>query len=362
MPYPAGVTPPVTQRRNMTPEEIAALWNEPGITPTLPPLNPMDLAMLGLSGPAESAGLPPTLLQMVRYKRPGVSALAQEAAAAYHQTPRVDPIGAKNTVFHETSPESVERILGAGEIVPDPGQLADSGLRSWQEYTKLRPLEREAQIPTAYLDQAKQLAQQRGIAPGKIKGAYERTSGRESGSVKGGDFGWFLRDLFGEGTDAALAQFGYRQTPEDYAQVRGVSVSRVPRVASKATRAASFVIDPEKMGPSRPFTEPDYQKTKELQNSWFTGEVPMNQQFEFENRTYDTAIPRDAIRELWLDKAAIGADPLYWGSGAERPHDIAERMREIAKQYGIPVREFESGREMHAGRATLSDMAKRKKK
>ncbi len=77
----------------MTPEEVAALYSqEQGITPTLPPLNPMDLAMLGLSGPVESAGLPPTLLQMVRYKKPGVSALAQEAAAAYHQRPVNDPI------------------------------------------------------------------------------------------------------------------------------------------------------------------------------------------------------------------------------------------------------------------------------
>jgi hypothetical protein len=272
----------------MTPEEIAALYSqEQGITPTLPPLNPMDLAMLGLSGPAEDTGLPPTLLQMVRYRKPGVSALAQEAAAAYHQKPRVDPIGSRATVFHATSPESAAEILRAGEIVPDAGLLDKWGLKKWNE---ARPLTAKA----------------------------------------------------------------YPGMP------LGVSVSRVPRVASKGTRAVSFVIDPEKMPPSRPFAEPDFGKT--LENAWEEypgqlGDSAMNPRFEFEDRTYNTAIPTSAVREMWVDKSALPA----WKFLSSLEDQPLEQLQGLSRQYGIPMREFESGREMHAGRATLGSMAKKKR-
>jgi len=61
-----GSVPQTGERRNLTPAEVELLWQEPGIQPTLPPLNPMDLAMLGLSGPEQDAGIPLSMLAAVR--------------------------------------------------------------------------------------------------------------------------------------------------------------------------------------------------------------------------------------------------------------------------------------------------------
>lgn len=343
----AGVTPPVQPRRQMTPEEIAALWGEPGAQPTLPPMSVADLVMLGLSGPAQDAGLPPTLLQMVRYKRPGVSTLAREAAEAYHARPRVDPIAAKNRVFHATDAEAVDEILRGGEIVPDPQLLVKQGAADWAA--------------------AKQ---------------------REKGT-------WRPPNTY---------------TPNPGAW-RGVSVSRVPRVASKGEKAVSFVIDPEKIGPTRPFVEEGYGKTRSAKydlydlpdpavdqleqieaqmgeamqaedwGSWnrlraewqslqdhFKGQLPErvpNSRFEFEDRTFDTSIPRKAIKELWVDKEALAEKPGYDRFGARMtPEDRLDALRYWADEYGLPYREFPSGLEMHSARAgmSLSDLAKRKRK
>lgn len=249
-----GSVPQTGERRDMSPQEIDALWGEQGIQPVLtPPMSLKDLAMEPAYSFLTEAELPPALLQTVRYKRPGVSALARQAAELYHRTPRVDPIGRKATVFHATDPLYVENILQSGKIAP--GNISDDP---------------------------------------------------------------------------------------------GVSVSRVPRVASKGTRAVSFVIDPEKMPPSRPYAEEGYAKTHGDDNV-------MSPRFEFEDRTYNQPIPTSAVREMWVDRSAL---PTWELTGPREP--ALQRIRALSEQYGIPLREFKTGREMHRGR--LSDLAKKKRK
>lgn len=87
-----GNVPQTGEQRRMSPGEIEALFSEQGIQPALPPLSLMDMAMLAASGPEQDAGIPLTALAAVRYKKPGVSALAREAAEAYHARPVNDPL------------------------------------------------------------------------------------------------------------------------------------------------------------------------------------------------------------------------------------------------------------------------------
>lgn len=261
-PYPTLsqlTTPP---RRQMSPEEISALWaqGQQGMQPAYP-VSLADLATEGIGSFLDEADvskylLPAALLGLVRYKKPGVSAAAREAAEQYHRMPVSDPIQARDTVFHATDPQFIEPILKHGAIVP------------W---------------------------------------------------LKSEDM--------------------------------GVSVSRVPRISSKGTKAVSFVIDPEKMPPSRPFTEPGYKKTfGDQAASWQVdeyGKSRMNPQFEFEDRTFERPIPTSAVREIWLDVPAYFQRFL---PGTDREVKL-QTLRELVSQHGLPLREFSSGREMHSGRA-----------
>jgi len=364
-----GSVPQTGERRNMSPQEIDALWSEQGITPTLPPLNAMDLAMLGLSGPAESTGLPPTLLQLVRYKKPGVSTLAREAAAAYHQTPRVDPIGAKNTVFHATDSSALEAILKAGEIVPNPVEMQNYGLDTWDQYKQLKPLGTDKAVPGALVDKVEKMAGALGKVDPEIQQRLRRIDWDhiwKDPSHTGESFWGFMLDMFGPNDSRqALAELGYRE-PDTLTSKRalergGVSVSRVPRVASKGTKSISFVLDPEKMPPMRPYAESSYEKTL-YPSPWAVdeyGKARMNPSFEFEDRTYNQAIPLSAAREMWVDKSAIPSWPDPNRPGVDRR---IEALQNLAAEHGLPLRVFETGREMHAGRATLSNMAKKKRK
>jgi hypothetical protein len=246
--------------------------------------------------------LPATLLGLVRYKRPGVSAAAREAAERYHRAPVTDPIRARDTVFHATDPNAAESILRQGEIVPWPSRMPppeSSGQYRWED---------------------------------------------------------FLRDEAAGKADEFSAHPGYQAMIAD----RGVSVSRVPRAASKETRAVSLVIDRSKMPPSRPFAERAYRKT--LGNApWQVDEYHkprMNPVFEFEDRTLNKAIPKEAIREIWVDKSALPT-PLASDTAAfiesflgpsPRPRTSMQTLRDLASQYGLLLREFETGREMHSGR------------
>lgn len=260
--------------RQMTPEEQQMLWSQgqQGMQPQVAPMSLLDLAMEGVGSFLDEADvakylLPASLLGMVRYKRPGVSAAARETAEAYHQKPVNDRIQARDTVFHATNPQALESILKEGEIVP-----------------------------SAYAD-----------------------------------------------TD------------------RGVSVSRVPRVMSSVTEKSGFsahgpvslVIDPAKAPPMRPYAEPVYGKTvpAPLRNE----RRKMNPYFEFESRTYGQPVPKEAIREIWLDRADIGeADALVAADlqryGMERGRTLLDLIRSLAEQHSLPLREFETGREMLSGR------------
>jgi hypothetical protein len=52
------------------------------------------------------------------------------------------------------------------------------------------------------------------------------------------------------------------QSPGPSNPETGVSVSRVPRISPKSSKAISFVLDPNEVPPMRPLAEPGYQKTK----------------------------------------------------------------------------------------------------
>lgn len=132
----------------------------------------------------------------------------------------------------------------------------------------------------------------------------------------------------------------------------GVSVSRVPRVASKADKAVTFAIDRSKMPPSRPFAEAGYGKTlqRDLYEPTPEGiyqkmgqDVMPNPHFEFEQRTYNQPIPLSAVREALID-----ADAFKGGLGGWTPEETIGP--ELARA-GIPMRTVPSGRALHAERA-----------
>lgn len=174
----------------------------------------------------------------------------------------------------------------------------------------------------------------------------------------------------------------------------GVSMSRIPRVASKGSKAISFVLDPKELGASRPYTEPVYEKTTEYPRMGWAGlgEIAqpssMNSKFEFENRTYGTPVnlqspqvpgaigagPSKAIKGVLVDKSAltklIEANPSkYWPDGIpEPPLKNANNIRGLVNYHlgeiekatqakGIPFRAVENGREMTSYRARFSKMA-----
>jgi len=65
-----GSVPQTGERRNMSPREIRSLYSEQGIQPTLPPTSLLDMAMLATSGPEQDAGIPLSLLGMVKAAHP----------------------------------------------------------------------------------------------------------------------------------------------------------------------------------------------------------------------------------------------------------------------------------------------------
>lgn len=83
----------------MTPEEWAALQAQgsQGMQPQVAPMSLADLAMEGVGAFLDEADvskylLPATLLGLVRYKKPGVSASARQTAENYHRRPVNDPL------------------------------------------------------------------------------------------------------------------------------------------------------------------------------------------------------------------------------------------------------------------------------
>jgi hypothetical protein len=199
----------------------------------------------------------------------------------------------------------------------------------------------------------------------------------------------------------------------------GVSVSRVPRVASKGDKSISLVLDPDQIPDSRPFTEPDYQKSINrmqrptdpgsqtlTQKAWVLSngaqvqnlnkadqfnaymdylkglpEAPKvsipNNRFEFENRTYNTPVGLQAVKGVVVDKRAlkdaIDRDPTkHWPPNIPQPaissgvlsdpqlnaltdYHIGQ-IQQAAQSKGIPVRVAENGRDLHSYRAGFSRM------
>jgi len=171
-------------------------------------------------------------------------------------------------------------------------------------------------------------------------------------------------------------EMGFEKVPDN--RLAGVSVSRVPRVASKANKAVTFVIDPGEAPRLRPFAEPDYGKTRRRWPFGGNGKQPFeerNPHFEFEDRTFNEPVPLSAAKGVIVDREALAqgiqADPSkYWPSdlslheyGRIRTFDgehklnqkilklQLERIREAAAAKGLPVRVVENGRELHSYRA-----------
>lgn len=163
----------------------------------------------------------------------------------------------------------------------------------------------------------------------------------------------------------------------------GVSTSRVPRVASKSTRAVNFVIDPKAVqAKTTPIAETGYGKTSavsyigqlsKIMNSSeyqkyndFANAAPghfdqkgfndfknqmiakygtqMNRLFEFEQRTAGKPITMNSVKGIIVDKSAL--------SPSER--DMLPQIQQMAKQRGLPYKEVSSGRELHTYRAKMS--------
>lgn len=170
-----------------------------------------------------------------------------------------------------------------------------------------------------------------------------------------------------EGLRGILREGVIRPSPDIYMPAGetgaspGVSVSRVPRVASKAERPITFVLGGEAMPPARPYTEFGYRKeTYQPVGPGRLEKVP-NPHFEFENRTYGEPVPASAIREVWVDKDALGKLARrisYEGQGLVSPADVFTQhinaIQTEAAAAGLPVRIFESGGEMHSARAAMS--------
>lgn len=121
---------------------------------------------------------------------------------------------------------------------------------------------------------------------------------------------------------------------------QGVSVSRVPRISSKSSKAITFVIDRKKMPKARPLAELGYGKVPGETNptTWWDYATPeelaiynglttsgaekraivekvkarivpkMNPLFEFENRTFGDPIPLEAVKGILVDEAALAKD------------------------------------------------------
>lgn len=180
-------------------------------------------------------------------------------------------------------------------------------------------------------------------------------------------------------------------TPEYNNPNRGVSVSRVPRVASKGDKPITLAIDNTKMPPTRPFAEHDFQKMVpsrpalvwqdrlhpeekvELANimkdpflpgSEYSARVQElyqktigrpdtiparpNPQFEFENRTYNKSIPASAIKRVMVDRKALAG-----GSDWVQSKDL-EGIHRMAGEKGLPVEEYSTGRDIHSSPAGLT--------
>jgi broad specificity phosphatase PhoE len=145
----------------------------------------------------------------------------------------------------------------------------------------------------------------------------------------------------------------------------GVSVSRAPRVASKAEKAITFVIDAEKMPRTRPYVEEGFGKTTA---GGFEAE-PMepydfgtpedhaperNPHFEFEQRTHNEPVPLSAVRGVIVDKQA-----LWEAHSAEAysatPDEVIAQIRDQATKAGLDVKVMDSGRDVHSYRAGLAN-------
>ena len=312
---------PPTRRQTLAEFNELKRKDEVGLQPTLPPTGIMDWLSLPVGEFLnEMSGGSPTMLATARWKKAKLMPAIQDLINSYRRAPKTGTINERDTVFHATDPSAVIDILHQGEIVPDPSSVA---------------VPHPAMEPVKWSDYVK--------------------------------------------TEKVKPPVGMD---------RGVSVSRVPRVSSKGSKAVSFVMDNSKMPPTRPYTEsvfekttPDYRRDQLLERIWLAkengwpkpeiealemqlkGTPPsgsrMNHKFEFENRTYDKAIPKSAMKELWVDKEALGDHTGYDGFGRSVSFDEhLEGLRDLAEGHGLVYREFDDGAAMHAGR--LSNLKKRK--
>jgi hypothetical protein len=328
-----------------------------------------------------------------------VAKLSHQLAWTKQAKPIDNLINARNSVYHATDLEGFKGILEAGEISPNPWLHQGLGTKKQKELMKkpswptiyegsidklneavevgqLHPLEAELvkangfKSFTKFTKQAKaklnQLMVQHKDDPDAM-GILETVADYGNPIAKQQQLfavfdlksGQIIHDGLSEqkaqqitATNPAWDYDTTSGSTKSFYPTAGVSVSRVPRIAPKATKAISFVIDRSKMPRNRGFAEEGYQKTVRqgpssvwdaltdeefyLHNSlsdkaaalpWGdpaqqtifdqqnaimqtarqrmlaqAKSVP-NKHFEFEDRTYNEPIGLDAVKGVLVDKS-----------------------------------------------------------
>ena len=313
------------------------------------------------------------------------------------QTPRVDAlINARNTVYHATSREGFKGIIAAGGIAPGGDitpLVAPSKLSRAEAVNKLLT----GEINVGEFVQATRGRRQKPLTEAEIARhpyykewaeTIQRRQETEWSPIGEETPSWWRKGRIDINVSTFLDERGMPNGLQDlkyFALQSGVSVSRVPRIASKESKAISFVIDRSKLPPSWGIAERGYGKTVEgFISSWEPFATPEelaqfneyakeysvaaglkqkaivaqvykratppptpNPLFEFELRTKSEPIPLSAVRGIIIDQSAMRIGP----QGTWK--DIAE-IKTLAAEHGIPVRVLPSGRSMHSSRAALS--------
>lgn len=162
----------------------------------------------------------------------------------------------------------------------------------------------------------------------------------------------------------AAEELGDQALNDLVASKTGVSVSRTPRLASKADKAITFVIDAEKMPKTRPYVEEGFGKTvkpdwendpegllsssplsqdeidfmhhaqvnePELVEPYLAqlkekySEARRNETFEFEQRTYNEPVPLSAVRGILVDQKALQTEGGWMSFETHAPKDLQDQ-------------------------------------
>ncbi len=376
-----------------------------------------------------------------------------------------DLINARDSVYHATDLEGFKGILDAEMISPNPLLHQGFGAKAVKEMM--------ATARKKSIEEIHEMLAAGAISPQEYSALLEM----KGEQLKNKKF-WLIKTGAQEylGTEyetkqeaiAALedckssypnAIIVYEKSPF-VSSAAGVSVSRIPRISPKSSKAISFVIDRSKMPGARPFAEEGYRKTepigqhlgwetqatqeelREHARLWdeyntvtdptafnqvetalnafikrmhakYPAKHERNPLFEFENRTFNQPIPLSAVRGVLVDRSALSLtelpvekvrfkygipdSPVIWESlgvasrayeatgdleGSVReamklvrnfslkvrepiynflvemvqltPGGVIRQIKAAAAAKGLPVRVYDSSRQMHGYRAGLA--------